>query len=248
MLPLASGVGQPLLAGDLFLVEKATALLKRLKRPRAVRRRQNTLDASTNAAVESAVRDLNDALAHVNLEAAANCMRILRDYDQTAIKEFHWADWLRVAAIVLAPLLLGLGFRSQVFQSCKISGNSMLPALQDGDGVSINPSAYRNLLQTVGVQPPKIIPRRGDIIVFDNPEPTSDGYLIKRVIGIPGDRISMNGGLPIINGWSVPLCDAGMYANITGDFQPTQGHLAVEFLDDRAYFNLVFAFECGRTV
>jgi signal peptidase I len=114
----------------------------------------------------------------------------------------------------------------------------MLPALQDGDGVCINPAAYRNLLQTVGVQPLKMIPRRGDIIVFDNPETTPDDYLIKRVIGIPGDRISMNGGQPVINGWSVPLCDAGMYANITGDFQPTQGHLAVEFLDDHAYLTL----------
>ncbi len=247
-LPLANGGGRPLLAGDLLLVEKATALLKRLERPRSVERRHNALDANANAAIECSIRELSDALAQGNLEVVANCQQGLRAYDQPAIRAFQWVDWLRVAAIVLAPILLALGFRAQVFQSCKILGSSMLPALQDGDGVGINPSAYRNLLQAVGVQPAKIIPRRGDIIVFDNPETTPDDYLIKRVIGIPGDRISMNGGQPVINGWSVPLCDAGIYTNITGDFQPTQGHLAVEFPGQSRLFQPVFASECGCAV
>jgi signal peptidase I len=60
---------------------------------------------------------------------------------------------------------------------------------------------------------------------------------VKRVIGLPGDRITMNGGHAVINGWQVPSCDAGTYLYpIPGG--AVRGRLSVEFLDDRAYLTV----------
>jgi signal peptidase I len=63
------------------------------------------------------------------------------------------------------------------------------------------------------------------------------GILVKRVIGLPGDRVSMRNGSPVINGWPVPWCDAGEYMNMlsTPGERGVHGRLRVEFLDDRAY-------------
>ena len=61
--------------------------------------------------------------------------------------------------------------------------------------------------------------------------------LVKRVIGLPGDRIEMRGNVPVINGWKVPSCDAGEYLYVYPDAsgRGLHGRLAVEFLEDRAY-------------
>jgi signal peptidase I len=91
----------------------------------------------------------------------------------------------------------------------RVDGFSMVPTLQDGEYVLVNRLAYKTRL-----------PERGDIIVFVSPQ-TQDLDLIKRVIGLPGDTITVSGGVvqvndqvldepyiaaaPIYNGqWSVP--------------------------------------------
>ncbi len=71
----------------------------------------------------------------------------------------------------------------------RVDGFSMNPTLQDGEFVLVNRLAYR-----VGA------PQRGDIIVFHFPiDPTSQD-LIKRVIGLPGDRITVSNGVVSVNG------------------------------------------------
>ena len=65
----------------------------------------------------------------------------------------------------------------------------MVPTLQNGEFVLVNRLAYR-----MGA------PQRGDIIVFHFPvDPTSQD-LIKRVIGLPGDRIAVSNGIVSVNG------------------------------------------------
>jgi signal peptidase I len=77
-------------------------------------------------------------------------------------------------------------------------------------------------------------PRRGDVIAFRNPTKEGPDTLVKRVVGLPGDRIGMAGGRPIINDWKVPVCDAGTYLYASRD-GVLHGRLCVEFLDDQAY-------------
>lgn len=73
----------------------------------------------------------------------------------------------------------------------RVDGFSMNPTLQDGEYILVNRLAYK-----IGQ------PARGDIVVFSFPmDPRQD--LIKRVIGLPGETISVQDGKVMIN--SVPL-------------------------------------------
>jgi signal peptidase I len=81
------------------------------------------------------------------------------------------------------------------FQSYKVFGSSMFPTLHDGD---------RLIISKVGKTGSKLrgkdyVPKRGDIIVFQDPQ-RDDLQLIKRVIGLPGERVVVkDGSLTVYN-------------------------------------------------
>lgn len=95
-------------------------------------------------------------------------------------------------AIVIA-ILLALFIRTFVIQAFKIPSGSMEPTLLVGDHIFVNKFIY-------GIKIPFLRktlipikdPERGDIIVFIYPE-TKDKDYIKRVIGLPGEDIEING-------------------------------------------------------
>ena len=70
-----------------------------------------------------------------------------------------------------------------------VDGPSMQPNFFSGQLLIVNRLAYR-----VGTL------ERGDVIVFDNPTDNSDEYLIKRVIGLPGEELTINQGRVYVNG------------------------------------------------
>ena len=142
--------------------------------------------------------------------------------------------WLKAGCVISTPLILAGIFRLYVFQSYTIQGNSMLPTFSSGDEVGARPNGT-----SLGI-PWNIstAPKRGEIIILDNPTSDGEAEIVKRVIGLPGDQIKVKGGIPEINGWKVPNCDAGLYANITPNFEPVQGHVVVEFLGDKEYLTL----------
>ena len=134
-----------------------------------------------------------------------------------------------------AALALGVayGIRS-AFGVYQVDSASMLPTLTPGDFILGRKVGWGSHLVTKS----NASLRRGDVVVFARPSGIQGpDRLIKRVIGLPGDRISMNGPHAVINGWEVPSCDAGPY------FLPVYqggitGRLDVEFLGDRAYLVL----------
>src|SRR5579871_4824808 len=69
-----------------------------------------------------------------------------------------------------------------------IPSGSMLPTLQIHDVLLVDKFEYRFHA-----------PHRGDIVVFPPPVPTPDDF-IKRVVGLPGDRLSVSGGRVYVNG------------------------------------------------
>jgi signal peptidase I len=134
---------------------------------------------------------------------------------------------------VAASAAVALVFRALV-GTYEVSSASMLPSLGPRDLVLGNKLAYGLRLPASAKVLGSRAPRRGDIIVLNHPGDHGPERLVKRVIGLPGDRIEMNGNGPIINGWSVPYCDAGRY--LFSRFGTTlHARLVVEFLDDRAY-------------
>ncbi len=119
-----------------------------------------------------------------------------------------WVDWARsLFPIVLAVLLL----RSFVAEPFRIPSGSMMPTLKVGDFLLVNKFAYGLRLP---VFHDKFIdigePQRGDIIVFRPPwQPDKDW--IKRVVGVPGDRVVVKGEHVWINGKLVHDVPIGPY-------------------------------------
>ena len=96
-------------------------------------------------------------------------------------------------AVMASALSLPLLIRAYLFQPFNIPASSMMPTLEVGDYLFVAKYAYTGIL---GGQP-----ARGDVIVFllkDNSTP-----YIKRVVGLPGDRIQMKSGVLYINGAAV---------------------------------------------
>jgi signal peptidase I len=140
-----------------------------------------------------------------------------------------------VVAVALAAVAAVLT-RQWLAGTYGVLGASMLPTLEPGDLVAGSRAAYG--FRWARSTPPSRSPSRGDIVVFDAPNGVAaEGRLVKRVIGLPGDHITMDGSHPVINGWEVPSCDAGPYLNAFTD-GALAGRLDVEFLEDRAYLAL----------
>jgi signal peptidase I len=157
--------------------------------------------------------------------------------DEPARAAGGWSA-VRLGASVLAAVCAALLVRAYVVQPYRVLSASMLPTFEPDDLV-----AGRRPGPSIGVRPP---PRRGDVVVFRSAAlPAAAGtawpeVLVKRVVGLPGDVVSMRGGAPIINGWPVPSCDAGEYVYVLPDVggHAVHGRLRVEFLDDRAYLTV----------
>jgi signal peptidase I len=91
--------------------------------------------------------------------------------------------------ILLVSFALVFGFvRPFVVEAFYIPSESMVPTLRVGDRVLVNKFIYRFTE-----------PERGDIVVFQSVEGGGED-LIKRVVGVPGDEISVRGGRLFVNG------------------------------------------------
>jgi signal peptidase I len=93
--------------------------------------------------------------------------------------------WLRDLMISLAISAFIIIF---LYQPVKVEGTSMMPSLDDQERIFVNKYVYR--LEPI---------QRGDIIVFRYPRDPSKSF-IKRVIGLAGDRIRIDGGEVFVNG------------------------------------------------
>lgn len=122
-------------------------------------------------------------------------------------------DILRTAAIALG---LALIFRIVAWQPYTIPSSSMEPGLVTGDYIVVSKFAYGWSRASLPFAPPlfegRVLgagPTRGEVVVFrDSVHP--DKTLIKRVIGLPGDRVRVRDGLVSVNGVTTPRTDRGL--------------------------------------
>lgn len=107
--------------------------------------------------------------------------------------------------VILAVLL----FRTFLIEPFRIPSGSMMPTLLVGDFVLVNKFAYGLRLPVTDT---KILdigePHRGDIAVFKYPPNPKEDY-IKRIIGLPGDTISVRDEQVFVNGKPVPQSELG---------------------------------------
>jgi len=107
--------------------------------------------------------------------------------------------------------LIVLLLRSFLFEPFKIPSASMMPTLLIGDFILVNKYEYGLRLPVLNTKIVELgVPKRGDIIVFRYPENPSIPF-IKRVVGLPGDRIAYYDKTLYINGVSMTQILKGRY-------------------------------------
>lgn len=160
------------------------------------------------------------------------------------------ASWIETAASVFPVLAVVFIVRSFIFEPFQIPSGSMMPTLLIGDFILVQKFAYgikNPLTQTTLI--PNGHPQRGDIAVFKFPKNPSVDY-IKRVIGLPGDRITYKTENKTVTVY--PACSSNQPCNkvpITySDVQPS--HFIQTFIGyaDSEYGNGFFDVPLGESL
>ena len=130
------------------------------------------------------------------------------------VPEHAAPSWRDDFLSILGPAAIGLAvallFRILAWQPYTIPSSSMEPGLVTGDYILVSKFAYGWSRASLPFSPPvfegRILgqgPGRGEVVVFrDNLDPGKT--LIKRVVGLPGDRVQVRGGQLWVNGTAVP--------------------------------------------
>ena len=112
---------------------------------------------------------------------------------------------------VIYALLIALVFRIFLFQPFSIPSSSMKSTLLIGDYLFVSKYAYGYSNSSIPFSPPLFEgriwftpPKRGDVIVFKNKKDGNKDY-IKRLIGLPGDKVQVQAGVVFINGAAVKM-------------------------------------------
>ena len=116
------------------------------------------------------------------------------------------AETIETIKFLFYGALIFLTLRVLIFQPFTIPSESMVPLLHKGDYIIVTKFDYGYSHHSIPFSPPlfkgRIFerqPKRGDVVVFKLPRDGRTDY-IKRLIGLPGDRIQMSEGVPVVNG------------------------------------------------
>ncbi len=111
-----------------------------------------------------------------------------------------------VVKTVLYAFIIAIFVRTIAFEPFRIPSGSMIPSLLIGDYLFVSKYSYGYSKHSLPYSIPLIkegrilasTPKRGDVVVFKLPKDNKTDY-IKRVIGMPGDKVQVNAGRLYIN-------------------------------------------------
>ena len=132
------------------------------------------------------------------------------------------SEIVEIIKTIVYALAIALVLRVLFFQPFTIPSASMEPNLYQGDYIIVSKYSYGYSRHSIPFSPPIFhgrlfdrAPQRGDIVVFKLPRDGHTDY-VKRVIGLPGDRLQMKNGLLYLNGQQVPRAYVGSTREDTG--------------------------------
>lgn len=125
--------------------------------------------------------------------------------------------WIENIKTIVYAGLIAVGVRTVAYEPFNIPSGSMIPTLLVGDYLFVSKYSYGYSRYSLPFSPPVFsgrvfgsVPKRGDVVVFKYPRDTSVDY-IKRVIGLPGDKVQVREGQLYINGELCPRKPLGDY-------------------------------------
>lgn len=152
-------------------------------------------------------RQVSTPSSHFERRARVHCMTVTPAQRRAALRRLNGGRAARFLVSWLKVLLISLTFfivmRTFIVEAFKIPTGSMEHTLLVGDFLLVNKLAYGAELPVVHSRVQKVRePRRGDVIVFKwSVDPSK--YLVKRVVGVPGDTLEMRAGVLVRNGRSL---------------------------------------------
>lgn len=169
--------------------------------------------------LEQRVGDVERALSSQNYQDILQTTHNLEVASTDYLSKYKKSKLRQNIEALAFAIILALIIRTFVFQPFKIPSGSMIPTLLVGDHLLVNKFVYGTKIPFTDIE---IFPlekiKRGDVIVFTYPnnerDPSKNGlFYIKRVIGLPGDDVDLNGRNLVINGQEVPLEYTGNYSD-----------------------------------
>ncbi|MEM6603397.1 MAG: signal peptidase I [Pseudomonadota bacterium] len=156
-------------------------------------------------------------------------------------KHYEIYDFIRSA---FYALFLAMFIRSLIIQPFNIPSESMVPSLLVGDYIFVDKSAYGYSKYSFPFAPDlfegrifSTMPERGDVAVFRVVDDQNKDY-IKRIVGLPGDKIQYIDGRLWVNGAQVPVKMLGPYDGRPLDPSAYNAPVFEETLDGKTYQTL----------
>ena len=172
----------------------------------------------------------------VAIICAIHAYRLARDY--RALKRPWYSRWYGLVGIVAAFAALAFGVRAFLFEPFRFPSESMAPSIEPRAHLIVKKWGYGNY-GTYGIHAVRTGMssglQRGDIVVFERPEDTSLSYA-KRIVGLPGDRISYYNKRLKINDEEIQVRRIGDYVHKDGPIRSLQ---YLERLGDHEYAILI---------
>jgi signal peptidase I len=174
------------------------------------------------AVVDAAAEEVEAAAEAGEPSRLSEALRALDGLWEAHLTRRGKSLWRELAESALAAVVVALLVRAFVVESCQIPSGSMAPTLLAGDRIFVSKLAYAVRLPFTHLRLLELgAPRRGDVIVFENPRgPRKD--LVKRVVGVPGDVIEVREQVLHVNGVPQPRSPAGELA-YTEPGKPSSG-------------------------
>lgn len=154
---------------------------------------------------------LVDAYVFAPRRRAAAQQGEVKEGDGTPTQPVSDPTLVEYARSFFPVLLVVLVLRSFIAEPFRIPSESMLPTLEVGDFIVVNKFSYGirlPVLHTEVVETGE--PERGDVVVFRYPRNPDVNY-IKRIVGLPGDRIAYFNRRLFVNGDPIPVDRVGPY-------------------------------------
>ncbi len=192
------------------------------------------------AAIMDAKRDADQKVSQVPgstdlaLEAKKRTL-----YQEIERAHGHEPWWIEYSKSFFPVILIVFCLRSFLVEPFKIPSGSMIPTLLVGDFILVNKYTYGIRLPVANL---KVLdlnqPQRGEVMVFRYPENPSLDY-IKRVVGIPGDKITYQDKQLLVNSVPVRMVDDGDYEYPEGGLNFVRTKRFREKLGEREHLILV---------